>query len=236
VSSATRPRLEPLGGDWLRPLLDADGRTVGAVSVPIGAREARPVVVAVHGAASRPDWMCSAVRASVGPSPFVLCPHPTANITTEASWRSAAALRVAIDRAAVALVGELGPYVEREDALYIGHSQGGMIAPAALAAKGPTRFRYALFFEGLPHDRSAAKEQLLGTGIERLVLLSGQSGWKSGHRAFAASFEGTPVVATHRHIDAGHFFNGEVQATIAAEVERIVADSDRWRVGRPTTD
>lgn len=121
---APRVELAPLAGEWLEPLVDEDGRGLGSVAIPTGAREPRRIAVAVHGAAGRPDFMCGAVRACIGPEAFVVCPHPVASWISEASWSSAAQIRERIEAAVDAVVSRFGPYVDRTDALYFGHSQG----------------------------------------------------------------------------------------------------------------
>ena len=61
-------------GSWL-VALDVDGFGKAALAVPLGANEPRQVVIALHGAADRPEWACGAWRGIVGPRPFVLCPR-----------------------------------------------------------------------------------------------------------------------------------------------------------------
>jgi hypothetical protein len=252
AAQAPAPRpLEALEGEWLQALehgeavrervgssrggaprtraLDSeDGRGLGSVSIPVGAREPRRIVVAMHGAASRPDWMCSAVRASVGPEPFVVCPHSVSRFTTEASWSSAAQMRERIDAAVGAVIRRFAAYADTTDALFIGHSQGAMLAPAALVIAGETRFRHAVFFEGLPRDPAAARAALAAAGVERLLVVSGQSGWKDGHARFARSFSGTTTAARHVHLDAGHFFDGRVHQLIRDELAWVVGDRSTW--------
>ena len=74
-SSAPVPLLAPLAvNDWLVPL-DVPGFGAAQVAVPSGARGARPVLIALHGNADRPEWTCGAFRGIAGPAPFVLCPR-----------------------------------------------------------------------------------------------------------------------------------------------------------------
>jgi hypothetical protein len=74
-SAPNAPRLAPLTAEsWLVDL-DVPGFGSARLAVPIGARQARPIVVALHGAADRPEWACGAYRGIVGGKPFVLCPR-----------------------------------------------------------------------------------------------------------------------------------------------------------------
>lgn len=226
-TDAEAPRaLAPLGGDWLEELRDANDKPAGAVAIPILAREKRPLVVAVHGAGSRPDGMCSAARAALGPWPFIVCPHPIAKLDRETSWSSPAQLRSAIDHAVAAAEARFSDYLDTREVLYLGHSQGAMMAPDALALPSTTvHFGSAIFFEGLPRDAARAKSELLGTGITRFLLASGQNGWAPGHEAFAKSFAGTPIEARHVHRTTGHFFNAQVSELIGKELPWVA----HWR-------
>ena len=221
--------LPPLDAPWIERLDSADGRAAGFVDPPTGARERRPVVVAMHGALSRPDWMCAETRASVGAYPFVVCPHAVADTSVLASWSTSEQMRREIDRAIDAVVARYGDYVSLEAPVYLGHSQGAMAAPYALALPGRVSFPYALFFEGLPSDASAARNALTHAGVERLALVSGQGGWQAGHARFAASFGASPVTARHVHGAIGHFFNAQAHATITREISWLTAESPAWR-------
>ncbi len=228
-----RTALEPLGGEWLQALTDIEGHGLGSISIPVGARERRRIVVAVHGAASRPDWMCSAVRASVGPEPFIVCPHPVSRFAAEASWSTAAQLRERTDAALEAAAQRFPRHLDSSRPVYIGHSQGAMIAPDALARAGMARFPYAIFFEGLPPDAPRAKRAVVTAGLERLSLISGQSGWKKAHAEFAKSLRDTPVASNHVHADVGHFLNGDAHRLIGDELTWLVGDRTGWACGAP---
>jgi hypothetical protein len=59
---------------WLVDL-DVPGFGSAKLAVPSGATEPRPIVIALHGIADRPEWACGAYRGIVGSRPFVLCPR-----------------------------------------------------------------------------------------------------------------------------------------------------------------
>jgi len=211
-----------LGGAWLAEL-----DHTGHVAVPVGAQEKRPVIVAVHGAASRSDWMCRDVRAGFGPYPFVVCPHPSDALEREASWGSPEALTRAITRSLAAARARFSDWIDEADPIYVGHSQGAM-----LAARGPIgagAYRHLVFFEGLPADVVAARAAILRSNAESLLLVSGQSGWQAGHGHFAASFAGTRVRARHVHEPVGHFFHARIYTRLRSEVSWLVADDPRYR-------
>ncbi|HEY3237631.1 MAG TPA: hypothetical protein VGJ84_23120, partial [Polyangiaceae bacterium] len=55
--------------------LEVPGFRTAVVSVPTGAREPRPVWVALHGNFDRPEWQCGVWREVTGAFPFILCPR-----------------------------------------------------------------------------------------------------------------------------------------------------------------
>src|SRR5687767_4566662 len=75
ASSAPIPtELPPLENvSWLEELPLSDG-SVGYVAPPVGAREPRPLIVAVHGAGDRANWACGGWRLAASAYAFVVCP------------------------------------------------------------------------------------------------------------------------------------------------------------------
>jgi len=55
-------------------LLDGKDK-LGFVSVPLGAREPRPIMIAIHGGSDKPSLACSAWRGITEAYPFVVCPR-----------------------------------------------------------------------------------------------------------------------------------------------------------------
>ncbi len=100
--------------------LEVPGFGKAAVAVPIGASSPRAIVIALHGAADRPEWACSVLRSIAGPAPFVLCPRGVqrtdfpasdARYTFGAVDATASELRAALHRAETSLraVRRAGP-------------------------------------------------------------------------------------------------------------------------------
>jgi hypothetical protein len=69
-STVTRVTVDagaPLTGEWLQPIQNEAGHAIGVVALPLGETTPRRVIVGVHGAASRADFMCSVLRSVLGP-------------------------------------------------------------------------------------------------------------------------------------------------------------------------
>lgn len=92
--------MAPLDGEWLHPI-SPDGRLVARVSMPLGATEPRPWMIALHGAGDRAEWACAAWHEVTAAYPFIVCPHgdrsgyyyDAPNDTTAAITTSIGALR-----------------------------------------------------------------------------------------------------------------------------------------------
>jgi pimeloyl-ACP methyl ester carboxylesterase len=74
-SALFAPRLAPLSAPGWLVDLDVPGFGSSQLAVPVGARQSRPIVIALHGIADRPEWACGAYRGILGGNPFVLCPR-----------------------------------------------------------------------------------------------------------------------------------------------------------------
>lgn len=224
VVPAPEASFEPLAGEWIQTLRDADGTPVGVVTVPLASRTPKGLVVGVHGALSRPDWMCGAVRDSFGPDTFVLCPHPSSKLQQVASWGSGPQLVSAVDRALAAAFATFGERIDRRHLVYFGHSQGSMMLPAAYATtKATTPFASVVFFEGLPKDTSHLERTVRNMGADQILFVSGQGGWASAHATQAASLEKKGLRARHVKGGFGHFFNAEALAIVRREAPILLA-------------
>src|SRR5580693_3455986 len=89
----------PLGGfpEQLE-LLDGPDK-VGVVSVPLGAREPRPIMIALHGGSEKPERACLAWRTITEAYPFVICPRGWGGNESRLGWRNASDTNQRIARA-----------------------------------------------------------------------------------------------------------------------------------------
>ncbi|MEO7037974.1 MAG: hypothetical protein ABI548_28665 [Polyangiaceae bacterium] len=173
-SLAAVPLMQPLSAsNWLVEL-DVPGFGPAQVAVPIGARGARPVVIALHGIAGRPEWACGAFRGIAGPMPFVLCPRgvlrsdlPAADVryTFGSAEDTARELRAALTE----LKRKYGAYIAAGPLIFGGFEVGADLA-VAIARQEPTFF-------------------------SRLVLIEASAGtWPPSHAAIFARQGGARVL------------------------------------------
>lgn len=133
--------------------LPVAGHRPAIVSVPGGARSARPVVVAAHGAGGRPEWQCELWRRIVGVRAFVLCVTGKAMYPYEPPdyagyfFTGHPALGREMEAAFQALQEQFAPYVDGEAPIFAGYSQGAIMG-ALLLPDHPLRFGRAVLVEG----------------------------------------------------------------------------------------
>ncbi len=207
TAAPPEPSFEPLGGEWIHDVADAAG-LAGVMTIPLGSREPRPLIVGVHAALGRPDWMCGAVRGSFDAELFVVCPHASSRLREASSWGSDAQLAAAVDRSVAAAIAAYGARIDTTRIVYFGHSQGGMLVPAVYARRAPAYpFTGLVLFEGMPKDTRALEGALHNMGVRQVLLVNGQGGWQAKHAALAASLTRHGFRAWHAPGAFGHFFN-----------------------------
>jgi len=230
----TPARAEPLaaleGPGFVR--LDIGGGEVAYASIPIGAREPRPVVLGVHGAADRADWSCVEWRAVVASWAFVVCPqgrpHP--------QWRdtyvfgSGKAVGMQAERAVVELRRRYGGHVADGPLVYGGWSWGATLAADVVTAS-PGRFdRVALVEVGhTPLDPEVVAGAFVRSGVRRTVVSCSSPGCRQFARGYAGAARRRALPAAFVDVgDRGHWFDEPVFRALAPKVAWMFEDERRY--------
>ncbi len=143
-STPAAPHLAPLSANsWLVDL-DVPGFASAKLAVPVGAKQPRPIVIALHGVADRPEWACGAYRGIVGGNPFVLCPRGVKRKDLSASedrytFASADDTARELRAALTALKHEYGMYVAAGP-VSLGGFEVGADRAAQIALREPSFF------------------------------------------------------------------------------------------------
>ena len=120
ASAATPDALPPLSNvAWIEPLHMADGN-LAYVTPPVGAREPRPLMVAVHGAGDRPEWACGGWRLGASEYPFVVCPQGLKFDSQRFAWDSPSTIARRVQAAIDAARARFGPYIADGPTIYAG--------------------------------------------------------------------------------------------------------------------
>ena len=215
--------------------LAAVGFPDAVVSVPTGARSARPIVVAAHGLWDPPEGLCDNWRWIVGSRAWVLCPRGEPMPDKTFRYRSGPALASEIDAGARALKERYPGYVDDVPMLFAGFSLGAILG-AWVVVHDPARYPWAILTEGGEDRFNAANARAYARGGGRRVLFAcGLAFRVATARRAARTLEVAGVgarVVLGRLPDAGefiHWYNGPVAEETRAQLPWILEDDPRWR-------
>jgi len=231
--SSTLPapaRLAPLAGyPWMLTLSEAPaGKDVA--TPPLGTTQKRPIIVAVHGAADRPEWACGGWRIGVEAYPFVVCPGGLPMGQETYAWAGTKSIAAAVDRALNALRDQFGQYCLEGSMIYAGFSQGAILA-APYLIENANRFPVAVLGEG-GYGFTASDGFAQGyykAGGRRIMLLCGTR-WCTAHahRARRTLERAGLRVVVAGDPQAGHNLNGAMQQAIRDHWHELVAGLAGW--------
>jgi dienelactone hydrolase len=185
-----------------------DGKEkLGFVSVPLGAREPRPLMIALHGGSERPELACSAWRRASEGYPFVVCPRGFGGNDARLGWRTSSDTAQRIARAVSAAKQVFGEKIRATSSIVLaGFSMGGSQV-ALVARDDPKTYRRVAVGDSAHDPQSAltfSRDWRKGGG-ERAVFLCSTSGCEPSFRKAAhnAAHEKAParlnIAATQVH-------------------------------------
>jgi pimeloyl-ACP methyl ester carboxylesterase len=167
-------------------LRDGDDK-VGVVSLPLGAREPRPIMIALHGGSERPEHACRAWRGITEAYPFVVCPRGWGGNEARLGWRGAADANQRIARAVAATKVTFGSWIEETQSVVLaGFSMGGNEV-ALVARRDPQTYRRIVVGDTAHNPYAAltfARDWVSGGG-ERALFLCTTSGCEPSMRLAA---------------------------------------------------
>lgn len=179
-------------------LLDGDGgkTKLGVVGVPIGAREPRPLMIALHGGSDHPEWACNAWRGITSSYPFLVCPRGP-GMESALAWSTPAETKARIARAVAATRQIFGAWV-RDDAsiVLVGFSMGAT-QTAYLAQSEPNRYRRVVLAESAyaPDPAMQFAAPWARGGGERAIFLCTTIGCEATYRRAARNVAAQHVPA-----------------------------------------
>lgn len=189
---------------------------------PQGIRAPRPVLVALHGYADRPDWQCGAWTGVTEARVFVVCPRgiPLPNPPGNFAYGSLLDTEREVLAVLAALEDRFAGYVGKERVL-VGYSLGASRA-AQLASRNPQRFpRVALVEGGTAEWSPRASRSFREGGGERLLLVCSQAGCEGLLRALGRQSQGPD---TEVRVD----YLGPFGHTLGPKVTAKLKEPWRW--------
>ncbi len=227
----------PLVADTPWVELELKGFAPAVVSLPLGARGPRPVVLVTHGAGDNPAWQCEWWRGLVRDRAFLLCPRgiaagrlPSGNMGY--AYASEPALEREALAALAALAARYAPYVDEKGLVYAGFSQGASFG-VPLLARNAERFRAAILLEDgfQPSAWTTTRARALGRGgLGRVLFGCGRAGCARGAREAARRLEGAGLETRVFHAEgAGHSYAGTgVERETFAAFAWVIEGDARW--------
>jgi len=233
-SAAAPPKLAPLAGAGeLVPLVVPDHRDA-MVSIPLGATDSRPVVLALHGNYDRPEWQCGVWREVTKGYPFIVCPRGVPRRDAPPSqdrwtYGKPADVRREVDAALSALRVRFGDYVAPGPIVYAGFSLGAILG-VGIVAGDADRFPRAVLIEGgLSAWSQARAKAYADAGGKRVLFACGQRSCKAESKG-PEKLLGRLGVETRSVYggEVGHTYDGPVADEVARALPWLVSDDPRW--------
>jgi predicted esterase len=224
----------PSATSWLEDL-PVEGHFDSIVSVPLDAREKRPLVIALHGDLDKPEWACATWRSATEGYPFILCPrgthhvdYPKMDIWTFA-WLQTT--RKEIETAVKAARERYGAYISDGPVVLAGFSLGAVMA-AHLMRESPAEFPVGILAEGSTlRDWSPILAKLYGDGGGKRVLFAcSQKDCRNQTMTALDWFDQSGVTTSIAYAgNLGHVFGPELSEAIRAKWDWLTDGDARWR-------
>ena len=221
-------------------MVDLEARSLAPakVDVPLGAREPRPLVVAVHGNFDRPEWICGVWSEVTSAFPFVVCPRGSKrkDAPGQDRWTFAGSGAVSreIDLTLSATRARWAEHVEDGPAVYAGFSLGAILGVSIVGAD-PARFPRVILVEG-GHDgwtdaRAAGfAKGARDAGVEpRVLFVCAQNGCVSdatpARRTLLRHGVEAEIVSAG---NVGHRYDGPVAEVTRSHLAWVTQDLPGW--------
>ncbi len=223
-------QLEPLSAASWRAPLAVPGFLPAEVALPLGARAARPLLIAIHGDADRPEWQCGSYRGVVRSKAFILCPRGVARdggerFTLASESDTAAELRAALRQ----LKKRYGAHVARGDVVLAALGPGVQHA-LALAVEDPSFFARLVLVDGSTRALTSAVATRFGQrGGRRVLVLCTPAACDGDVDERVRALRPTGVDTRVIHLPSGHGLDPVTTSRLAKEWSWLVADDARWR-------
>ncbi|HSO36955.1 MAG TPA: alpha/beta hydrolase [Labilithrix sp.] len=160
---------------------------LGVVAVPLGAREPRPLMLALHGGSDRPEWACNAWRGITGGYPILVCPRGVGASEASLAWSSPADTKSRIAQAIAATKTILGAWVRETDTIVLAGFSMGATQAALLAQSDPATYRRLVLAESAyaPEPAMAFAKPWATGGGQRAIFLCTTRGCEGPYRSAA---------------------------------------------------
>jgi predicted esterase len=231
VAPSPPRELPALSAESWRIELAVPGFEAASVALPLGAREPRPVLIALHGVADLAEWQCGTWTGISRAHPFVLCPRGIRRGRSE-TWGDVARTERELRAALGALKERFGRHVAPGPVVLAGYSLGAAHA-ARLLKQEPSFFSRVVLVEGGHEPLTAGVAAVFARGGGRRVLFA------CGQRACQVEAERRVIYLRRAGAEAelvtalevGHALDGRMAKAIEQQWQWLVSDDSRFASG-----
>jgi pimeloyl-ACP methyl ester carboxylesterase len=221
IPEPVTPKLAALTGEWI------EHRGDGWFIPPLGATEARPLVVAIHGAGDRPEWACAEWRGITDAYAVITCPHGDA-FGAGYAWSSVEQLEERARSAELDARARYGAYVDPGPPILVGFSQGARLA-SIIARKHPDRWPVVAIVEGGYDETKWGFGAAFAKGGKRVLFACSTwhcaEGFRDGERSSIAAKVDVRVADLG---NLGHHMGASVRDGLRTQFRWLVRDDERW--------
>lgn len=206
--------------------LDVPGFLPAVLIIPEGS-EARPLLVAAHGAGGAPEWDCEYWARLTEGHAFVLCPRGTAMGAGSFYFKQHHALGAEV-QAAVAAARQSFPRILPTSGLYAGFSQGASMG-ALMIAGHAEQFPYVVLVEGFTQWNIALGRRFASQGGRAVLFVCGTGDCATKAEASTAALERASVRAKNEYAHgSGHTASGRVMELVVQQLPWLLSNDPAW--------
>lgn len=211
-------------------LLDVPGFLPASLFVPSGT-DARPLVVAAHGAGGAPEWDCEYWARLTRERAFVLCPRGTAMGGGSFYFKHHHALAAEV-QAAVTAARQQFPRILPTSGIYAGFSQGASMGALMISSQAK-QLPYVVLIEGFTQWNVALGRAFNEQGGQAVLFVCGTGDCASKAKASAAALQRVPLrVRSEYASGTGHTASGAVMDLVVQHLPWLLASDPAWVAAR----
>lgn len=218
---------------------EASSDRLGVVSIPNGARERRPIMIALHGGSEKPEVACDAWRFIVDAYAFVVCPRGFGGNEARLGWRAPADTQERITRAVVATKKMFGRSIKDTPTFVLAGFSMGATHVAHVARVNPETYRRIVIGDAAydPQPTFTFASSWVAGGGERALFLCTTSGCEPSMRSAAQRVAAAHAPA-HLNIAATqkHGLSSEACRSLRRDWAWLVEGTPGWETFLPSAD